>query len=96
MRPTRANCGAAIPVRPHQLKLDTDNLNCAFLGAGNGCEQAGDERLKVREPIGRCAQNNDCDRKGGKILLKGQVSINGDKYVKLFGSERKQLPILDR
>jgi hypothetical protein len=64
--------------------LDPHVCDSTPLGAGNQCEQFGDERLKIGEPIRRSAQNDDCDREGWKILLKGEIPINSDKDIKVL------------
>jgi len=45
--------------------------------------------LKIAKAIGMSAQNDNGDRKRGKILLEGEIPIDGDKDVKLLRGQSK-------
>ena len=52
--------------------------------------------ISIGESVRGRSKNDNRDRKGGQILLKGQVVIDSDECLKLPGGERKQFPVLDR
>src|ERR1700682_4986537 len=54
------------------------------------------QRLEIDKAVRFRAKHDNGDRVSDQILLKGQVSIYRDEYVKLSARERQQLSILDR
>jgi hypothetical protein len=47
-----------------------DDFDCAGLRAFNGEQEGRDQWLEIDKLIGSCANDDDRDRIGGKILLK--------------------------
>ena len=90
--PENAQTAAA---RPFDLKLYTHVLNGTSTGTGNTRKQRGDEGFKISETVRGRTKNNDCDREGRQILLKGKIAINSDEYLELARGECKQFPVLD-
>ena len=43
----------------------------------------------------QCAQNNNRDREGGKVLLEREISIHRYEYVESFRCEREQFSVLN-
>lgn len=78
-----------------RLRLRPDVRDGTPFCAGNRCEQLRNERLKIGEAIGSCAQYDDRDSKCRKMLLEGEIPIDGDEYVELFRGQGKQLAVLD-
>lgn len=76
--------------------LDPDERSDTTLGRRDGREQFGDEGFKISESIRTCAQYDDRDVKGRKILLKRKIPIDSNKYRKLFRGQSKQLSVLYR
>ena len=69
--------------------LDAYERRHAGLRGRNRSKNFGNKELDVGEPIRVRTQHNDGDLEGGKILLEGEISIYGDKYVELFRGERQ-------
>jgi hypothetical protein len=70
-------------------ELDANISNSSASCNRNRRKQFGDQRLKIAKAIGTSTQNNDGDGERRKILLEGEIPIDSDKYVKLFGGQRK-------
>jgi hypothetical protein len=50
----------------------------------NRSHQAGYQRPQVGKPVRMSAKHHDGNRKAFHILLKGQISVDGDKDVELL------------
>jgi hypothetical protein len=69
-----------------------------FDGAGaarfDGRQELRRQRPEIRKPVRSCPNNDDGNRKRGKILLKGKVSIHCDKHIEMVRGKRQQLTVL--
>jgi hypothetical protein len=56
-------------------------------------QQAGQERAKVFNFVGRRAQHDDSHRQSREFLLVRQIAVHGDEGIKPTPNQRKQLAI---
>ena len=57
--------------------------------------ELGHQGSKIRQAIGGRLQNDDSDAELGKVLLKGEVSVDRHENIELCLSESEWLTVLD-
>lgn len=78
----------------------TGYLSINELGATRQCgldcrKEARNQRPEISKPVRFRLEHNDGDREAIQVLLKGQVSINGDEYIEVLRCKGQQRSILD-
>lgn len=73
----------------------TDPENIAAFCGRQRRSQLRHQRTQVSQSIAATAQDNDGDIVEGEILLKGKISIYGDKNFKLFFGQCEKITVFD-
>ena len=69
--------------------LQADSVDLAFDCSREGLKQFRKQWPKIFQAVSRGLQHNDCNGELGDVLLKGQVTVNGDEDIKLRLSSGK-------